>query len=160
MTIESARLRGWEASFRSPRLLGRIAVHAAYSRQSDQGRGGVTGGLTDFDSGEPDCFVLDHDQRDTFTGGFDANLPRKPWVTGNAAVGSGFLDGDGPGHLPDHSIFDMAIGKSFGERISLRFTARNLANSRYLLDNSNTFGGTHFNYPRRVSATIQYRFRY
>jgi len=78
---------------------------------------------------------------------------------GNCSI-SGFLDGDGPGHLPGHSTFDMAIGKSFGERISLRFTALNLANSRYLLDNSNTFGGTHFNYPRRVSVTIQYRFRY
>jgi outer membrane receptor protein involved in Fe transport len=160
LTVGSARLRGWETSLRSPRLLRRISVHADYSRQYDQGRGGVTGGLTEFDSGTAGWFYLDHDQRDTFAGGFDADLPWKAWITGDFSWGSGFLDGDGPGHLPHHATFDLALGKSIGERVSLRLTALNVADRRYLLDNSNTFGGTHFNYPRQLSLTLRYRFHY
>jgi hypothetical protein len=36
----------------------------------------------------------------------------------------------------------------------------NLGNNRYLLDNSNTFGGTHFVNPREVIVELRYRFRY
>jgi hypothetical protein len=40
------------------------------------------------------------------------------------------------------------------------FTAQNIADGRYLLDNSNTFGGTHWNYPRQVNGEIRYRFHF
>jgi outer membrane receptor protein involved in Fe transport len=36
----------------------------------------------------------------------------------------------------------------------------NLANKRYLLDNSNTFGGTQYANPRQVSVEVRYRFKY
>jgi outer membrane receptor protein involved in Fe transport len=78
----------------------------------------------------------------------------------NVNYGSGFLDGDGPAHLPSHTTFDLAIGKSFSERLSLRLTGLNLTNHRYLLDNSNTFGGTHFVNPREISLQLKYRFRF
>jgi hypothetical protein len=44
--------------------------------------------------------------------------------------------------------------------LSLRLTGLNLSNNHYMLDNSNTFGGTHFANPREISAQVTYRFRY
>jgi hypothetical protein len=36
----------------------------------------------------------------------------------------------------------------------------NLANNRYLLDNANTFGGTHYSNPLELSGQIRYRFHF
>ncbi len=77
----------------------------------------------------------------------------------NLNYGSGFLDGDGPAHLPGHTTFDAALGKSFA-RYSLRLTATNVTNRRYLLDVSNTFGGTHYVEPRKVVAQVDWKFHY
>ena len=120
----------------------------------------MTGGLTDFSPPGTGLFFLDHDQRDTLSTGFTVNLPWHAWTSGNLSFGSGFLNGDGPDHLPSHTTFDLSLGKNFGERWSVQVSALNLANSRYLLDNSNTFGGTHYNYPREVFAQVKYRFHY
>jgi hypothetical protein len=35
-----------------------------------------------------------------------------------------------------------------------------LANRRFLLDNSLTFGGTHFSNPREIFVQVRYRFHY
>jgi outer membrane receptor protein involved in Fe transport len=160
LTIAHARIHGWEADIRSPRLGGRGELHFTYSRQFAQGQGGVTGGLTDFSPPEAGFFFLDHDQRNTLASGFSVDLPQRTWVAGNVAYGSGFLDGDGPAHLQGHTTLDFSLGKSFGEKVSLRLTVLNLANGRYMLDNSNTFGGTHFNFPRQISVTVRYHFHY
>ena len=50
LTIDRARIRGWEATANSPRIAGRAQFHAVYSHQYAEGAGGVTGGLTDFDA--------------------------------------------------------------------------------------------------------------
>ncbi len=160
VTIDTARIRGGEVTLRSPQLWRRLKLHAAYSHQFAEGKGGVTGGLTDFSPPEGGFFFLDHDQRDALSTGFEMNLPWRSWVTGNLSYGSGFLNGNGPAHLDPHTTFDLSLGKSFGESLSVRLTALNIANSRYLLDSSNTFGGTHFNYPRQIFATLCYRFHY
>jgi outer membrane receptor protein involved in Fe transport len=39
-------------------------------------------------------------------------------------------------------------------------TGLNLSNRRYLVDNSNTFGGTHFVNPRQIYFELRYRFHY
>ncbi len=160
LTIAGARLRGWEVTAQSPQLLHRVHAHLAYSRQVAQGQGAVTGGLTDFTPPVEGMFFLDHDQRHTVAAGFEAELPGKTWASVNFSYGSGFLDGDGPNHLSGHSTVDLSLGKSFGERLSLRLNALNLGNQHYLLDNSNTFGGTHYNYPREISATLRCRIHY
>jgi outer membrane receptor protein involved in Fe transport len=160
VTLDRARIRGTEAALRSPRLLNHAQVYLAYSRQYAQARGGVSGGLTDFSPPEDELFFLDHDQRDTLSTGFTVDLPWRAWASSNVSYGSGFLDGDGPDHLPPHTTFDISVGKSFGERWSAQVTGLNLANNRFLLDNSNTFGGTHYHDPRRVSAQVRYRFKY
>lgn len=160
VTLAAARIRGWEASARSPQLARWLQWHLAYSHQYVQGRGGVTGGLTDFSPAGAGYYFLDHDQRDTLSTGMQCRLPWHSWADAEVAYGSGFLNGDGPTHLGSHTTLDLSLGKSFGDAWSLRLTALNLANSRYLLDNSNTFGGTHYNFPRQFAATVRYRFKY
>ncbi len=160
LTLERARIHGWEATATSPRVAGRAQWHLAYSHQYAQGFGGVTGGLTDFSPPENAYYFLDHDQRDTLSTGFNFDLPRSSWASFNVEYGSGFLDGDGPAHLPSHATYDFSVGKTFLEKLTLRVTALNLADSRYLLDNSNTFGGTHYVNPRMIAVQVKYRFRY
>ncbi len=160
LTIARARIRGWELTANSPRLAGRAHWHLAYSHQFTEGAGGVTGGLTDFTPPEEGYFFLDHDQRDTLTTGIILDLPWQTWTSFNVNYGSGFLDGEGPAHLPDHTSYDFSIGKSFRENWTVRFTALNFTDNHYLLDLANTFGGTHYANPRMLSVQLKYRFRY
>jgi hypothetical protein len=160
LTLEHARIHGWEVSASSPRLVNRLSWRLAYSHQHAQWNGGITGGLiTDESCEEPLCF-LDHDQRDTLSTGLNATLPWRAWADLGVNYGSGFVDGDGPAHLPSHATYDLALGKSFGENWSVRLTGLNLSNHHYLLDNSSTFGGTHFANPREIGVQVKYRFRY
>src|SRR5579859_133580 len=160
LTIESVRIVGYEATVRSPKLFKKIDLHLAYSHQSVEGSGGVTGGLTDFAPPAEGFFFLDHDQRQTLSTGFTAVLPHKSWLSGNVSAGSGFLDGDGPGHLPAYAMVDLSMGHSFGENWSAKVTATNLADNRYFIDHSNSFGGSHVSDPRMVSVQVRYRFHY
>ena len=159
LTIERARIRAFEVTARSPVLFGPTRFHLAYSHQRAQGQGAVTGGLTDF-APPADLFFLDHDQRDTLSAGITVNLPSRSYISGNVRYGSGFLNGDGPDHLPGHTSFDLSFGKSFGERWTIALQTVNLGNARFLLDSSNTFGGTHFVEPRQVYVDLRYRFHY
>jgi hypothetical protein len=162
ITIDGALIRGWELTLRSPRLWRHGQVHLAYSNQIALGNGAVSGGLTDF-TPPAGFFTLDHDQRNTLNVGFDANLPRRAFVSSNVYYGSGFSNGDPtiPGsHLPGHTTVDMTLGKSFGENFSASVTALNIANRHLLVDNSLTFGGLHFNSPREIYGEIRYRFHY
>lgn len=159
LTLAHARIRGWEATARSPQIAGRGQFHFVYSHQFAEWSGEVSGGLIGGDACDTLCF-LDHDQRDTVSSGFNVLLPQRASGDFTVNYGSGFLDGDGPGHLPHHTTFDLALAKSFGENLSLRVTALNLSNHHYMLDNSNTFGGTHFANPREIYAQVTYRFHY
>jgi outer membrane receptor protein involved in Fe transport len=125
-----------------------------------QGRGGITGGLTDFTVPDPGYYYLDHDQRDTLSTGAAFTLPRRTWASFNVMYGSGFLDGDGPSHLASHTTADISVGHSFAERWTAQASALNVGNRRYLLDNSNTFGGTHWARSREVLVRVNYRFKF
>jgi outer membrane receptor protein involved in Fe transport len=59
-----------------------------------------------------------------------------------------------------HTTFDVTVGKNFGERFSLGVSGINVANRRALLDNSFTFGGTHYMNPREIFVQLRYRFHY
>jgi hypothetical protein len=159
LTIERARIRAFEVTARSPLLFGRGQLHLAYSHQKAEGQGAVTGGLTDF-SLPAGFFLLDHDQRNTLSTGLTVNLPRRTFATANVRYGSGFTDAGGPAHLPGHIVFDIAFSKGFGENWLVAIQAVNVANRRFLLDNSNTFGGTHFVEPRQLYVELRYRFHY
>ena len=116
--------------------------------------------MTDFSSPDGGWFYLDHDQRNTLSTGVQTDLPWHSWVGANFSYGSGFLNGDGPAHLPSYHTFDLSVGKSFGESWSAKVTATNLGDARYFVDLSNTFGGSHTSDPRMVEVQVKYRFRY
>jgi hypothetical protein len=159
ITIDGALIKGTEATLRSPRTWPHGQFHLAYAYQTALGRGSISGGLTNFSSGGDD-FPLDHDQRQTFSAGFDARLPQRVLAAANVSYGSGFTDSGGPAHLPGHTTVNLSLGKSFSETFSLSLTALNATNSHLLIDNSLTFGGTHFNNPREIYAELRYRFHY
>ena len=105
LTIDGARLYGWEVSARSPRIAKRGEVYLAYAYAHAQGSGAVSGGLTDFSPPDSGYFLLDHDQRHTLHTGFNFSLPWRIATGGNLYYGSGFTDGssDVPAHLPGHT---------------------------------------------------------
>ena len=76
-------------------------------------------------------------------------------------MASGFSNGDvGPSHLPSSVTLDVSLAKSFGKSLSATLTVLNAANKHLLIDNSLTFDGTHWNYPREIYAELRYRFGY
>ncbi len=162
LTIDHARLYGQEVGIRSPRLFHRGEVYLAYAHAYAFGSGAVTGGLTDFSAPANGYFLLDHDQRHTLHTGFNFNLPYRVVAGGNLYYGSGFTDGSSalPAHLEGHTTLDLSVGKSISERWTVSLTAMNIGNRRFLLDNSQTFGGTHYADPRQVYVGVRYRFHY
>jgi len=156
LTDLGAIIHGTEVTVRSPMLFHTAQWRIAYSNQIAQGIGPITGGLLEFaDAGN---FLLDHDQRNTLTSVLALTLPGHIWMTPAYEFGSGFLNGDGPTHLPPHSTFDLSIGKRLGESLTVSANVLNIANTRYLLDTSNTFGGTHWINPRQIYGEVRYRF--
>jgi outer membrane receptor protein involved in Fe transport len=164
LTIEGALIRGWELTLRSPKIAKRGQVYVTYSNQVAQGKGAINGGLTDFSPPGGDYFLLDHDQRNTLHFGGNVNLPWSSYASTDIYYGSGFTNGNappsGPDHLPGHTTFDVTVGKNFGDRFSLGVSGINVANRRVLLDNSFTFGGTHYMNPREIFVQLRYRFHY
>ena len=160
LTIEGAIIEGEEATIRSPLILHRYRAHMVYSHQIAQGLGAVTGGLTNFSPPPGGAFYLDHDQRNTLSAGFEGDLPWRTFAAVTINYGSGFLSGNGPDHLPAYHTLDLSVGKSFGENWMVRFSATNITNQRYLLDTSNTFGGTHWADPLMCSVQLKFRFHY
>ncbi len=164
ITVSEALIRGWELTLRSPRLAHRVQLHLAYSNQIAEGSGTITGGLTDFTLA-PGLTPLDHDQRNTLNTGGDINLPWRSYASTNIYYGSGFTNAF-PGapysgnYLPQHTTFDLSLGKDFGERFSVSLTALNVANRRVEEDNSLTFGGYHWNLPRQIYFQVRFRFDY
>jgi hypothetical protein len=160
ITITGARVNGWEGTLRSPRLWNRGDVHVAYSNQIAEGEGVINGGLLQF-SPPSGWYLLDHDQRNTVNAGFDFNLPAASYMGTNVYYGSGFSNANPPpAHLPGHASVDVSIGRQFTDQLSASLTALNIANRRLLIDNSLTFGGTHYDNPRQVYVEFRYRFKY
>jgi outer membrane cobalamin receptor len=164
ITIAQGLIQGWELTLSSPLIAHRGQIHLAYSNQIAEGGGAITGGLTNF-SLPAGLSPLDHDQRNTLSIVGSVNLPWRSYASTSVYYGSGFTNAfpgqPYPGnYLPQHTTFDLALGKDFGERFSVSVTALNLANRRVELDNSVTFGGFHWNDPREIFAEFRYRFHY
>ncbi len=160
VTIQGARINGWELTLRSPRIRQRAQIYLTYSNQFALAFGNINGGLTDFSFGDGFA-LLDHDQRHTLHLGARYDFPFHSYASTDVYYASGFTNGDPmvPGdHLQPHTTFDLSLGKSFGEKFSVNVQALNLANRRVLLDNSFTFGGTHYLNPRELYVQVRYRF--
>ena len=166
ITVSQALIRGWELTLRSPRIAHRAQLHLAYSNQIAEGSSIITGGLTVTGTPPPPGLgPLDHDQRNTLNVGGDLNLPLRSYASANVYYGSGFHNAfpgaPYPGaYLPQHTTFDLSLGKDFGERITASLTALNVANRRVEEDNSLTFGGYHWNLPREIYVQVRFRFHY
>ncbi len=164
VTVQSARINGWELTLRSPRLRNRAQFYLTYSNQLALGRGCIVGGLIGTcPSPPPGYFFLDHDQRDTLHLGGQYTLPWHAYFSTDVYYASGFSNSNPniPGdHLQPHTTFDLSLGKSFGERFSVNLQGINVASRRVLLDNSFTFGGTHYLNPREIFVQLRYRFHY
>jgi hypothetical protein len=175
ITWTGALIQGWETTLRSPRIWRRAQVHVAYSNQIAQATAPITGGVVCPVPVTPACPLaippgyspVDHDQRNTLNIGANSSLPWHAFASTNVYYGSGFTNGNPdaqyPGnYLPQHTTFDISLGKSFGEgykyRVSL--TGLNVANRHVLLDNSLTFGGFHYNDPRQIYVEFRYKFHY
>jgi hypothetical protein len=174
ITWDGALIQGWELTLRSPSIAHRGQFHLAYANQIAQATSPITGGLIcPTNPPTPSCGLdippglspVDHDQRNTLNVGFNANLPWHSYASTNVYYGSGFTNGlpglQYPGdYLPGHTTFDLAFGKSFGEKYTVSVDALNVANRRVQLDNSLTFGGFHWNDPRQIYVEFRYRFHY
>jgi outer membrane receptor protein involved in Fe transport len=174
VTVDGALIRAWELTLRSPRLWHFGQAHLAYSNQIAEQRGAVTGGLICYDPQNTGICAasfaytpVDHDQRNTLNAGFNATLPWQSFASTNIYYGSGFTNGDPDPttpypneYVPYNTTVDLAVGKTFNEKITASITATNIANRRVLLDNSLTFGGFHFNDPRQIYGELRYRFHF
>jgi hypothetical protein len=160
LTIEEGRVRAFESTLRSPLIRKRLTLHYAFAYSIAQGKGNITGGLTDFQPPANEYFYLDHDQRVTLTAGATVALPQKFWTSLNIIYGSGFLLGDGPEHMPQHATADVAVGKDFGNNLSLRFSGTNITNNEFLTGFENSFAGTHWSNPRELSVQLRYKFHF
>jgi len=158
LTDLAAVMGGNEISLRSPEVWGHARLRIVYANAVGKGLGPITGGLIEF--APTSYFYLDHDQRNTFSGVLSLQLPHRFWATPVVNYGSGFLNGNGPAHLTPHTTADLALGRSFGENWSFSLNSTNVLNHRYLLDTSNTFGGTHTVNPRQIYGELRYRFHY
>jgi len=161
ITDQGALIEGRELTVRSPPSWRYGQVHLAYSNQTADCFGAITGGLVvpGTDCGA-DYTALDHDQRNTLNLGYDANLPARFFVGANLSVNSGLANDGPPSHLPSYAVLDLSAGRNISDDLSLSVTGLNVTNRHLLTDNSLTFGGVHWNDPFQIYAELHYRFHY
>ena len=101
LTIDRARIRGWEATVSSPRIAGRAQFHPAYSHQYAEGVGRRHRRPHRFRAAARTPFhPRSRPARHPFHRRQSARCRWRAWADFNLNYGSGFLDGEGPQHLP------------------------------------------------------------
>ncbi|MGB6486767.1 MAG: TonB-dependent receptor [Steroidobacteraceae bacterium] len=161
ITDQGALIEGRELTVRSPAFWRYGQVHLAYSNQTAECFGAITGGLVvpGTECG-PTYTGLDHDQRNTLNVGYNASLPDRFFIGANLSANSG-LSNDGPTtHLPSYTTLDLSMGRDITRDLSLSLTGLNVTNKHLLTDNSLTFGGVHWNDPFQIYAELHYKFHY
>jgi TonB-dependent receptor-like protein/carboxypeptidase family protein len=163
LTDQGALIEGRELTLRSPSSWPYGQLHVAYSNQTADCSGSITGGLVvaGTECGTPPV-ALDHDQRNTLNVGYyNAKLPGHFFVAANLSVNSGLSNGDAPpSHLSSYALLDLTVGRNITEDLSASITGLNVTNRHLLTDNSLTFGGVHWNDPFQIYAELRYKFNY
>jgi hypothetical protein len=162
VTDQGALIEGRELTVRSPAFWPFGQVHLAYSNQTAECFGSITGGLVvpGTACGSPPI-GLDHDQRNTLNAGYHGDLPRGFFAAANLSVNSGLSNGFAPPtHLPSYAVLDLTAGRNLSRDLSVSITTLNLTNKHLLTDNSLTFGGVHWNNPLQIYAELRYKFHY
>ena len=166
VTDQGALIKGTELTVRSPPFWRYGQVHLAYSNQTAQCYGAISGGLLVSGTACGNYSALDHDQRNTLNVGYNADLPGRFFVGTNVSVNSGLSNGEAgppsfqPSHLPSYAIIDLTVGRNISHDLQVSVTALNLTNKHLLTDNSLTFGGVHWNNPFQIYAELRYQFHY
>ncbi len=166
LTDQEARIEGSELTVRSPSSWAYGQVHLAYSNQTADCSGSITGGLVVPGTDCGNFSELDHDQRNTLNLGYNANLPREFFVGSNLSFNSGLSNGFAgpptyePSHLPSYAVLDLTVGRTLTRDLSVSITGLNVTNRHLLTDNSLTFGGVHWNNPFQIYAELRYKFHY
>jgi len=161
LTDQAAVIEGHEVTVRSPSGWKYGQFHIAYSNQTADCSGAITGGLVVVGTECGAYTELDHDQRNTVNLGYNANLPGQFFFGSNVSYNSGLSNGDaGPSHLPSYTILDLTVGRNFSENLALSITGLNVTNEHLLTDNSLTFGGLHWNNPFQIYAQLRYKLHY
>ena len=162
ITDQGALIEGRELTVRSPASWAYGQLHLAYSNQTADCFGSITGGLVVAGTacGYPPI-ALDHDQRNTLNVGYNVTLPYQFFIGTNLSVNSGLSNGDGgSSHLASYAILDLSAGRHISRDLSVSVTALNVTNRHLLTDNSLTFGGVHWNNPFQIYAELRYGFHY
>jgi hypothetical protein len=162
ITDLGALIEGRELTVRSPPFWEYGQVHLAYSNQTAECFGPITGGLVvpGTACGYPPI-GLDHDQRNTLNLGYNADLPGRFFIGSNVSVNSGLSNGfAGPSHLPSYTVLDLTVGRNITRDLTVSITGLNVTNRHLLTDNSLTFGGVHWNDPFQIYAELRYKFHY
>jgi Carboxypeptidase regulatory-like domain/TonB dependent receptor len=162
ITDQGALIEARELTLRSPSFWRYGQVHLAYSNQTAECFGSITGGLVvpGTACGNP-YLGLDHDQRNTLNLGYNANLPGRYFVGANLSTNSGLTNGSSPpSHLASYQILDLTFGRNITRDLALSLTGTNVTNKHLLTDNSLTFGGVHWNNPFQIYAELNYKFHY
>ena len=161
LTDQGALIEGRELTVRSPAFWKYGQVHLAYSNQTADCFGSITGGLVVPGTACGDYSALDHDQRNTLNVGYNANLPDRFFIGTNVSVNSGLANGNAPpSHLPSYTEVDLDVGRDITRDLSVSVTGTNLFDQHLMTDNSLTFGGVHWNNPFQIYAEAHYRFHY
>ncbi|HTV79987.1 MAG TPA: TonB-dependent receptor [Steroidobacteraceae bacterium] len=162
VTDQGALIEGRELTVRSPDSWAYGQVHLAYSNQTADCFGSITGGLLVAGAECGGYTALDHDQRNTLNlGYYNSKLPYQLFVSANLSANSGLSNGDGPSsHLPSYVLLDLTLGRHITPDLSASITGLNVTNKHLLTDNSQTFGGVHWNNPFQIYAELHYRFNY
>ena len=159
VNIEHARLRGLELSVSSPPARP-VRVRLVYSHGYAQARGAITGGLGDLEQPAADgYFSLDHDQRNTASASLDVTPHGgRCWFHARIQYGSGFIEDEGPGHLPPHTTGDVSAGVTLTKHLEAALDVQNVTNNVYLINLSSEFNGTHWARPRYVAGRLRVTF--
>jgi hypothetical protein len=161
LTDQAAVIEGRELTVRSPQFWQYGQVHLAYSNQTADCSGAITGGLVVPSTQCGSYTELDHDQRNTLNLGYNVNLPRQFFVGSNLSYNSGLSNGfGGPSHLASYAVLDLTVGRNISRDLSVSITGLNVTNAHLLTDNSLTFGGVHWNNPTQIYAQLRYKFGY
>ena len=62
--------------------------------------------------------------------------------------------------MPAHTTLDLALGRDFGDKLSLRMAGLNITNELFLTGIENSLAGTHYANPRELSVQLRYKFHY
>ena len=133
-------------------------MHLAYSNQIAQAQGAITGGLDRRSAAGARLFRSSITTSATrSTSASTPSFPGRSFAAINVYYGSGFSNGSeafrrsvsNDAYLPGHTQIDLIARQDFGEKYTVSVNALNVANRHLLIDNSLTFGGFHYNNPRR-----------